>query len=221
MKYFIYTILLSTTSAVAQTKILLQNKSFEDHLIIWLNSYIRYGWDDCELFPEESPPDLHTNEHRSPFGVNKKASDQHNFVGMAVRDNETNEAIVQRLREPMEAGKCYKLSLDVAVSEIYLSKSRKTLEDANYTEPCILRVWGNENGCQYDQLLAKTKVIDNNEWKKITFKFVPDDNYRFIMIEDYWDEDKLENGHYCGHILIDNLSDIEEIDCTEKFNTNY
>ncbi len=219
MKYLMYILLFSASSGVAQMKILIQNKSFEE-----LNHSWSFGWYDCGvfLFPEETQPDIHNDKYPiKSFGVKQNASDKLKFVGMVVRDNASNEAIFQKLKVPLEKGKCYELSLEVSVSENYLSKQRNSHEYVNYIEPSILRIWGNSDRCDYSQLLAKTEPIKNKEWEKITLKFTPKDNYRFIMIEAYWDEDKLENGHYCGHILIDNLSDLEEIDCTEKFNTNY
>jgi hypothetical protein len=218
VKPIFYLLLIISTTSYSQTKILIQNKSFEDNVNFgWYN----FGWHDCGTinFPEESPPDIHSDSAEfKAWGVEQSASDQENFLGMVVRDNETCEAIAQELSQPIKDGMCYKLSLDVSVSENYLSRSRLTAKEINYNSPCILRIWCSNSLCNKFNLLAETSLIENNEWKRIDFKLSPKFEAKFIMIEAYW---KIPIHPYCGHILIDNLSDIEEIDCNAKFNTNY
>ncbi len=217
MKHLIYIFLFNMTVAYSQNKILLRNKSFEEPNSLWKDS-----WYDCGeyLFPGESPPDIHSDSNEFKlFYVVKMASDGDKFLGMVVRDNETHESIAQKLSLQIKKGKCYKLSMDISIGGSYLSKSRLTGKDINYTKPCVLRIWGSNQECRKDEMFIATKIIENKTWKRYDFKIISKDDFEYIFIEAYW-KVPLFNP-YCGHILIDNLSDLEEIDCTEKFNTNY
>lgn len=87
----------------------------------------------------ESPPDIHPNGF---WENNLPASDGKTYLGMVTRDNDTYESVTQRLSKPMKAGKCYAITVHLARAERYVSHSRMTSDETNYSTPVTLRIWG-------------------------------------------------------------------------------
>lgn len=187
-------------------KITLNNASFED---IPRHSYPPRGWSDCG-FPNESPPDIQP----SGFNVNKKAYEGNTYLGMVVRDNDTWEAVSQRLSKPMQKGKCYEFSLFLARSELYVSQSHMTKLDANYITPAKLRIYGGFGYCDKQYLLAESSLIINTRWIEYTFKFEPIGDYTHIIFEAFYKTPTLFP--YNGNVLLDNASEIKIIPCDEE-----
>ncbi|MEM1328140.1 MAG: OmpA family protein [Bacteroidota bacterium] len=205
---FVLTICLSYTSLLsAQDTISLRNPSFEDFA---RHSYTPKGWYDCG-FKNESPPDVHPAQSGGEFKVTNVAFDKTTYLGLVVRDNETWEAVGQRLRMPLKGGKCYEFSIHIARSILYRSQSRITNESANYATPCRLRIWAGNSYCNRAFLLGETKEITNTRWLRRDFKFEPDKDYYYIMFEAYYKTPIL--APYNGNILLDNATDIRVVPC--------
>ncbi|MFT4759312.1 MAG: outer membrane protein OmpA-like peptidoglycan-associated protein [Paraglaciecola sp.] len=213
MRFFVITILSSlffTADLAAQGEpIVLQNPSFEDMPRI---AKVPRGWYDCG-FPTESEPDIQPSGSGSSafFNVVQPAQDGQTYVGMVVRDNDTWEMIAQRLTRPMEGGKCYEFSLSLSRSEIYVSPSRVTGQEVNYTSPVKLRIWGGNGYCEKAELLAETPLIINTRWLEYNFKFEPTKNYSYIVLEAFYKTPILFP--YNGNVLMDNASPIFPIPC--------
>jgi len=171
------------------------------------------GWYDCGM-TGETAPDIHPSpDPEDPFfNVSTQAEHGRTYLGMVVRDNNTNEAVAQRLRRPMEEGKCYSFSMSLARSDTYLSQSKRTLLPAEFVEPVIIRIYGGNGFCSKLELLDESPRISNVEWKKYNFRLEPDRNYNFILIEAYYRNTPFE---YNGNVLVDNLSSIELVPCKE------
>jgi hypothetical protein len=161
---------------VAQQTIKLDNPSFEDFP---QPAHTPAGWYDCG-FASETPPDVQPNPQ---FQVSKPAKDGKTYLGMVVRDNNTWEAVGQRLKIPLQKGQCYQFSLQLAKSELYVSKSKVTNKDVNYVTPAIVRIWGGNTYCSKDENLADSEPIENGQWKTYTFRLKPKSDYNYIMIE--------------------------------------
>jgi outer membrane protein OmpA-like peptidoglycan-associated protein len=185
----------------------LANPSFED---MPRHSKPPRGWYDCG-FERESPPDVQPN---STFSVTKAAQDGETYLGMVVRDNDTWEAVSQRLSRPLQKGKCYSFSLHLARSELYLSTSRVTDQTANYTTPAKIRIYGGFNYCDKQFLLAESSLVINTRWLEYNFKFEPIDNYSFLILEVFYKTPTLFP--YNGNVLVDNASDIRPIPCDQE-----
>lgn len=185
----------------------LANPSFED---MPRHSKPPRGWYDCG-FERESPPDVQPN---STFSVTKAAQDGDTYLGMVVRDNDTWEAVSQRLSRPLQKGKCYSFSLHLARSELYLSTSRVTDQTANYTTPAKIRIYGGFNYCDKQFLLAESSLVINTRWLEYNFKFEPIDNYSFLILEVFYKTPTLFP--YNGNVLVDNASDIRPIPCDQE-----
>lgn len=165
------------------------------------------GWMSCGE-PGETAPDVQPGY----FEVNKEPNEGETYIGLVVRDNETWEAISQRLTMPLEKDKCYLMTMDLARSELYLSLSRTTTQEVNYTTPARLRIYGSNTLCGKRELLAQTPVIKHPRWIQYTFSLRPKKNtYSYIVFEAYYQTPILFP--YNGNILMDNASPIQEIDC--------
>ena len=213
MRFFVIIFFISlffTDHLAAQGEpIMLINPSFED---MPRTGKTPQGWYDCG-FPKESPPDIQPSDSQSGafFSVTKQAQDGKTYIGMVVRDNDTWEVVSQRLSRPLEGGSCYEFSLSLARSEIYVSISRTTNEEVNYTSPAKLRIWGGNGYCGKAELLAETPLVINSRWLEYNFKFEPKQNISYISIEAFYKTPTLFP--YNGNILVDNASPIFPIPC--------
>jgi len=179
----------------------------------WVDS----GWQE---FPAESIPDIHpSSSGNRAFGVDLKAEHGNTYLGMVTRPNNSWEYVSQKLKSRFQIGACYSLSMYVARSEKYNSYIR-VAEDSNemlvvdFTNPIIVRIWGGSCEDAKEELLAQSEPISNVDWKRIDFQLFPLLDYKYITIEAYY-----RNGFdqpYAGHVMIDNLSDITEISCTNQ-----
>lgn len=186
----------------------LDNPSFEDFPSA---AHTPQGWFDCG-FAGESPPDVQPS---GSFSVNKPAFHGSTYIGMVVRDNNTWEAIGQRLKTPLLKGITYTFSLYAARSELYMSKSQLSGKDANYITPATVRIHAGTGYCAKEETLDQTEAVSVGTWQKFTFKFTPKATYSYFMIEAFYKVPTLFP--YNGNILIDNASDIvPEIKKEEK-----
>ena len=194
--------------------IYLQNPSFEDNPKIGDKSKGHMGprlWHDCG-FNGETPPDVQPsyNPEELFFHVDTKPQDGRTYLGMVIRDNETCEAVGQKLPQPFVAGKCYKFSIHLARSPDYISKSRTTNEDTNYTNEGVLKVWGGQAFCDKRETLFMTQPITNYNWKVYEIEFTPKMTHDYIMFQIYFTPPVLFG--YNGNMLLDNISPIVSCD---------
>ena len=174
------------------------------------------GWFDCGIinFPGNTPPDIHPVNF---WGNTKQAYDGNTYLGMVVRDDDSYEAVSQKLSSPLKAGECYSFSVYLSQSAKYISGSKQLkIADPifNYDTPSVLRIWGGSGYCGEKQLLGETVPISHTEWKPYEFKFTPQFNHRYITIEAFYKTPMLIT--YNGHVLVDAMSHIVRIDCEEK-----
>lgn len=177
----------------------LDNPSFEDFPSA---AHTPQGWFDCG-FAGESAPDVQPS---GQFSVNKPAFHGSTYLGMVVRDNNTWEAIGQRLKSPLLKGVTYTFSLYAARSELYMSKSQLTNKEANYITPATVRVWAGSGYCAKEEMLDQTEPVSTGTWQKFTFKFTPKTTHNYFMVEAFYKVPTLFP--YNGNVLIDNASDI-------------
>ncbi len=177
----------------------LDNPSFEDFPQA---EHTPQGWFDCG-FAGQTAPDVQPN---GSFQVTKPPMHGTSYLGLVTRDNNTWEAVGQRLKTPMQKGTAYTFSLGAARSELYVSRSQATNKDVNYITPVVIRVWGGTSYCSKDEMLSESEPISSGNWQKIAFKLSPKANYSHLMIEAFYKTPTLFP--YNGNILIDNASDI-------------
>lgn len=183
----------------AQAPITLENPSFEGTPGPGL---LPIGWENCGP-AEESPPDTHPNDMPPYhfFSVRTRPYDGYTFLGMAVRESGTREAISQRLSAPLEGGRRYMFSVFMARSESFWSGP---YADVNFSRPALLRIWGGSDLCGTEELLALTVPVANTEWQEFPFILFPTQNWTHLSFEAYYQDGQ----PYNGHLLIDYCSDI-------------
>lgn len=187
--------------------IYLTNPSFED---LPHHSKPPRGWIDCG-FRGETPVDVQPS---GTFSVTKPPIDGNTYMGMVVRDNDTWEAVSQRLSRPLEAGKCYSFSIYLSRSELYNSISRVTDDPANYVTPAKLRIYGGYDYCDKEYLLGETSLVINTRWLEYQFQFEPVGDYTHIIFEAFYKTPTLFP--YNGNILMDNAGPINRVPCDEE-----
>ena len=204
----IYLLLLSLFSlgvfAQKSESISLRNPSFED---FYRAGHPPRGWFDCGA-SGETPPDIHPGEPPL-FGVRTLPADGNTYLGMVVRDNDTKESIGQQLSSPLLAGHTYRFSIQLTQSEWYISRSRMTNKETNYTTPVVLRIYGGPDLCSRQELLAESPPIEGTYWRRYRFELAPEHDIYFIMLSVEYAPDYFSP--YNGHILADDCSDFEDI----------
>lgn len=218
----IYTALLLlflTPASQSQDTIRLENPSFED---IPRAGGIGYsgpieGWQDCGLaaFPGESAPDIHP--HPEAWKVDVKPADGKTFLGLVVRLNDSWEFIGQKLSNPIQADMCYSMTVQLTRSKTYFGLrdfSRGADEPTfsrDFTAAVALRIWGGQKLCDKKELLFEVPLVKNTDWETYELNFQAESTHKFIIVEAFYKTPTLTP--YNGHILIDNFSDIIQVDC--------
>jgi hypothetical protein len=181
------------------------NQSFEN-----LEGHSIAPWYDCgsSKFAGEASPVLYDeytykDMHKPAHGLA--------YIILKTKDNGTYEQIAQSLDFPLEKGKCYMLSVELAKNKTFDGKSRTSGELVSYTTPAVLRIWGGTSACSERQLLAQSKPIDHTEWKNYSFALQPLYNHKYIFVEAYYTSKKVSP--YNGHIIVDRFTDIFDMEC--------
>ena len=172
------------------------------------------GWFDCGSYhyTGQTPPDIHPTGSYA-WSVDSRPQQGNTFLGMVVRYDDTHEFVGQTLSSPLLKDKCYSFSCYLSMSDVYLSPTNRNRDSTeNFTTPTVLRIWGGNTLCEDKaQLLAESEPISNLNWKPYFFKLSPKFNYKYIILEVFYKTPVLFP--YNGHLLLDNCSDITEIDC--------
>jgi hypothetical protein len=183
------------------------------------------GWKDCgtNMFANTSPPDLLPDySYLIPaWGVTNIPYDGGTYLSMVVRAEHSWEYISQELSAPLQAGKCYNMSAMLAMSDSYTSptkashlaaqKNPSQIRNEAFSNPIRLVIWGGHDDCERFEMLADSGDVSNTDWKLHEWTFTPHDYYTYIVLEAYYS--KLSAEHYNGHVLVDHLSEIVEMEC--------
>ena len=189
--YIIFFSLLVLSQLKAQLKpLVLDNASFEGFPH---DAVTPKGWEECGL---DSSPDILPG----PWGVYQKPTNGNTFLGLITRENNSWEALGQKLPRAFKKNKCYKFKVDLSSSPAY----------AGYSKPTCLRVWLSNSQCKRSKLICTSPTIDHYEWKTYEFMFSTEEDYKYIIIECYYKQPSLN--YYRGNLLIDNFSAFEMCD---------
>ncbi|KAA3630021.1 MAG: hypothetical protein DWQ02_18335 [Bacteroidetes bacterium] len=192
---FIICLFLACTLA-GQPENILNNGSFEQDGKALLST-VPMGWINYG-FVRHSPPDVHSSTSNF-FDVSRPAAHGDHFVGLVTRSNETWEIMGQELNAPLEIGKQYIFTVFLASNQYYRSIDATTMQNANYTAPVILRIYGMVQ--KQKIMLAETGVIDHEEWKKYQMKFQAEFAFQQLLLEVYYADNIKRNSN--GNLLID------------------
>ncbi len=175
------------------------------------------SWIDCGS-KFETPPDVHPviSPNEPLFSVTKIAQDGNTYLGMVVRQNETYESINQKLNKPLLAGKCYSFSVYMARSLEYISATTTDSHKLKpFATPALLQICGGDTCCHRKELLATSPLVENIEWQRYDFVFMPKSDISYLQLEAYYNPSS--PFPYNGNILLDKASDIILVPCkTDK-----
>ena len=204
MKNLLFIFLFNATFNFAQTDtIRLENPGFEGRPMRGgERGWSIIGWADCGSinFPYETPPDIHPQEF---WEVRKPAKEGKTYLGLVVRDNETYEGVGQQLPSPLLANQSYEMTLWLAQSGKYISRTRSTGREQNYQAPSFLIIASIDKKCVVKDILYQSPIVDHTEWEQYSIKMSPINDVTHIMFMVFSNDEKPN-----GHILLDGLSDI-------------
>ncbi len=184
--------------ATSQERFKFENPSFEDAASA---GKVPSGWLNMGA-PEETPPDVQPGQ----FGVTMSPQHGWTYLGLVVRDNNTWEGVGQVFDKYLQKDSTYAFSAWLARSNIYVSISKTTGQEANYTSPTILKIWGVNTETGQEELLAESAPVSLSKWILYTFTLKPtvaDFNEIDLMVY-YAPGYEQQN----GNLLIDNCSEI-------------
>jgi len=172
----------------------IQDPSFEDPG--WGNN----SWLGCHRF---STPD----SQPGVFNNNVLASDGNVYVSLVVRGDKgpyanTTEDLQTELNEPLIAGNCYYLKIDLCMSPTFGHNIGFSGVWLSYANPAVLKIWGGNTHCSKDELLWTSEAVDKSDWETFNAILSPkltDVNY-LILEANYTSVPK-----YFGNVLVDNV----------------
>ena len=224
----LFFLLLSPSLFWAQSEIQLKNPSFEavpqqgrlnaTRLITNEWGGKTNDWIYCGP-TSETMPDIHPSPHpeRPFFEVDKLPIRGKTYLGMVVRENDTQESLGQKLQKPLQEGQTYQLSVFLAKSSKYASNTLVPGIMVDHNKAVVLNIWGGDDLCDKGELLVQTNRINHSDWREYTFTFQASEDWNYILLEAmYHPNAKLP---YAGNILIDGLSSIVEVNQEEALSS--
>jgi hypothetical protein len=199
---FLVLSLLFFEKIIGQDNFILKNPSFEDD--IPAAGTVPGDWLDMGA-PGETPPDIQPGW----FSVKLEAHDRWQYLGLVVRDNNTWEGVGQELDGFLEKDSTYTFSVWLARSNAYQSISRLTMQEANYINPTILKIWGVNTETREEELLAESTAVSHSQWTLYTFTLKPTvADFDEIDLMAYYSPGFEKTN---GNLLIDNCSAITKV----------
>jgi gliding motility-associated-like protein len=159
-----------------------------------------------QAFDENSTPDT------DPVACyNFQASDGETYLTLVTRGEGhefpgTSENITTTFLQPVEQGKYYSLSVDLA-SRDDVGHFTWTEGFSAYTAPVILRIYGSEGKPDKGELLAESAEITLQEWSSFSFILIPQETATWLILEVI----PAQGTYAWGNLLLDHL-EMEELD---------
>lgn len=156
------------------------------------------GWAPCD---EKSTPDTQPGQWGNTMG----ASNGKSYLSMVTRGNwgpnaNTTEDVEAALLEPLLAGNCYLLEIDLATCED--CGHAGDIGWISYAAPAILNIWGGYSTCSRDVLLATSVPVTNFSWRSFNFTLHPlKGDIRYLILE----VDYASLPEYFGSLMLDNI----------------
>ncbi len=220
------------TNRKAQKDIVFLNPSFEwDEYLSTIDLYSGYMatqvinpafWENCV-----NPNRIYILDGRVSRYHNSCLTAQEGdiYVGLGAKGGEENGLLSQQLSQPIKADFQYFFIFYTAFAQKYIhyldveeegevldvNEEKEIIEKHNEeinqdNIPTTLRIWGSNDGCELEELLHETHLIDHLVWKRHSISFKPRSDYDFIVFEP--SSRKLLPGQ-STNILLDNLSIIK------------
>ncbi len=218
----------SHSESLEQEQIDLPNGSFENHQP---NEWNWMGTSNSTGKAEIGIPENWSScgEERAVYILDGERSRYHKrsllaasgayYVGLAINEEGVAGQISIQLSDPLEVNQDYGLSFHTAFAEKYRHwyfASEYEKDTYNYkkylhfkNKPVKLRIWASNDGCEQEELVYQSGLINHVKWQETTIEFNVETNYLFLIFESVFPEGTTRA--YNGNILIDDISDVIKI----------
>jgi gliding motility-associated-like protein len=146
------------------------------------------SWDITDQSPDTQPGVYH---------IGLPASDGNTYVGMFCNYS-LQEGIAQELSQPLDSGKTYYLSFDLAYPPTYYQQ----IAYGSFI------IYGGYTKGDRKEILWQSGIIYNQQWKKYTAVFTPSQHYAYLIFCPYKVEKDAKSNN--AAVLVDHFSDIKE-----------
>ena len=161
--------------------------------------------------------------HPMGWKVEHEAIEGNTYLSLVVRNDGSYEVLGQYFESPLEEGKCYEVNVQLAYSRTFVSdkdpfesmREQAYRFEQAYDTPAVFQILG-RNAEDDEVLLAETPPVDHEDWMGYDLFIYADQPYEYMVIRAYFDGDPDRwEPYYFGHILLDDLSDVFEVECGE------
>jgi hypothetical protein len=196
-------LVLSKTIAFTQSKITLQNSSFEK---INVKNNTPQDW-FVSTFNAHQAADMQPNS----FNVALKARDGARFISL--KTNTDGGGYIGQTFEQgvfMRKDSFYSIEIDLAFSKNFYHNDSTLFAKKKGNHPVYFIISGSNTATKGYEILVRTELVENSDWETNSFVLHPaKENYDQIQLEVYTDE--VEKSGSFGHVLVDNCSVIRKI----------
>jgi hypothetical protein len=194
-------LVLSQVVAFSQSKITLQNSSFEK---INVKNNTPQDWFVSTFYAHQAA-DVQPNS----FNVTLKAKDGARFISL--KTNKDGGGYIGQTFEQgvfMRKDSFYSFSVDLAFSKVFFDTDSIGFSNKKRNYPAYLAITGSNSETHKYELLDKSELIENTNWQTHNFTLLPTiDDFNQIQLIILFSE--TTHAKNFGHLLLDNCSDIE------------
>jgi hypothetical protein len=112
------------------------------------------------------------------------------------------ERCQQALEAPLQAGRCYLFTIDLAHSASFAAGSIR------FTGEATLRVWGGRSACSPAVLLWESGPVRHTHWETYQMLLMPPEPAEFLFLEAYY----TSGTTYSGNLLLDRMLSFPDTD---------
>ncbi|MBR9920907.1 MAG: hypothetical protein GYB31_08705 [Bacteroidetes bacterium] len=169
------------------------------------------GWKQCSMvrnIPATVSEEIISNSNGF-YICGPDPSDGRTYMLMVGRQDDSWEAVYQKMEQKLEKGKWYAFEVDVARAHCLVSTIVGQGGIYDFSAPLSLGVKGSNHSCKFADLLYKSPAITDTLWQRIEIAFKAKKNYTNLVLEVTYPSEAFIP--YNGNLLLDNISDLREI----------
>ena len=176
---------------------------YEGELLPWEYCIVNTG--------NESAPDI-ICEDSDFWKIDQSASDGSCFLNLVTRGDGSYESIIQRLSDPIPAGQCFKLSVDVSHSSTLESATAGSHKLTKFNKPAALIISGGKYKCASNPILFRSELVRNENWETLTIDMKAVYDIDYLSFYAFYEFEHIPT---YGNLLLDNISAISFIECRD------
>ena len=170
------------------------------------NDVQAYPWSKCNNTINNSP-DIFPGS----WNVTLPASDGDTYLNLVVKEDSARESIFGIIDPPLLKGSCYKISMDIAVTDQFVFDYWDDIFD--FTTPARLLVYLGPTQCDTSALIFDFDNLTNSTWETYSKICTITDTIGGIQLMTEFNNPT----PYYGHVLIDNITIQNSGDTVETY----